>query len=93
MTADHDAPAAKDNLLGVCAAIGEDFGFDPLYLRIAFATALLFNLEGVLGAYLFAGVLVLATRLLFPNPKPAPAPVVAEELPEETVPVPYALAA
>ncbi|VXD03002.1 PspC domain-containing protein [Sphingomonas sp. 8AM] len=61
-------PAApRDNLFGVCAALGEDFGFNPLWLRLGFAMALLFSLEKVLIAYVALGVLVLASRLLFPN--------------------------
>lgn len=61
-------PAApRDNLFGVCAALGEDFGFNPLWLRLGFAVALLFSLEKVLIAYVALGVLVLVSRLLFPN--------------------------
>lgn len=60
-------PAPRDNLFGVCAALGEDFGFNPLWLRLGFAVALLFSLEKVLMAYVALGVLVLASRLLFPN--------------------------
>lgn len=74
------APAAdlakhEDNLFGVCAAIGEDFGFNPLWLRIAFACGLLFSLEGVLAAYAALGLVVLASRLIAPKPKPQAAPV------------------
>lgn len=61
-------PAApRDNLFGVCAALGEDFGFNPLWLRLGFAVALLFSLEKVLIAYVALGLLVLVSRLLFPN--------------------------
>ncbi|WP_028965916.1 PspC domain-containing protein [Sphingomonas phyllosphaerae] len=59
--------APRDNLFGVCAALGEDFGFNPLWLRLGFAVALLFSLEKVLLAYVALGVLVLVSRLLFPN--------------------------
>ena len=71
-------PAPRDNLFGVCAALGEDFGFDPLWLRLGFAVALLFNLEAVLLTYLALGVLVAASRLLFPNRRPAPTKVAAD---------------
>ncbi|MEH3047868.1 PspC domain-containing protein [Sphingomonas adhaesiva] len=64
-----DQPARNDNLFGVCAAVGEDFGFDPLWLRIAFAVALLFDLEHVLMAYAALGALVLVSRLAFRTPK------------------------
>ena len=86
---DHTATpaAARDNLFGVCAALGEDFGFNPLWLRLGFAVALLFSLEKVLLAYAALGVLVLVSRLLFPNRSRAtanevPAPV-ANEADEE----------
>lgn len=60
-------PAPRDNLFGVCAALGEDFGFNPLWLRLGFAVALLFSLEKVLLAYVALGVLVLVSRLAFPT--------------------------
>lgn len=64
-------PAApKDSLFGVCAAIGADFGFNPLWLRIAFASALLFSLEGVIAAYAALGLVVLVSRLVAPSRKP-----------------------
>lgn len=65
---------SRDNLFGICAALGEDFGFNPLWLRIGFAVALLFHLEGVLLTYAGLGVLVAASRLLFPNRKPVRVP-------------------
>ena len=79
------APAAKDNLFGVCAAIGEDFGFDPIYLRVAFATALLFSLEAVLATYAALGAVVLLSRLIAPNRKGATRPPVAAPVAEEMV--------
>ena len=89
MTATRPAPA-KDHLFGVFAAIGEDFGFDPLWLRIAFAVALLFNLEAVIGAYLALGAVVLVSRLLFRDPQvaaAAPAPVAPVAAPIEEEPL------
>lgn len=73
MTASPAAPAQKDNLFGICAALGEDFGFDPLYLRIALGAGILWNPLAMLGGYLALGVLVLATRLLVPDPIPVTA--------------------
>ena len=58
-------------ILGVCEAIGEDFGISPLWLRVPLAaTVLVSPLWSVVG-YLALGVVVLASRLLFPNPKGA----------------------
>ncbi len=85
----------KDNLFGVCNALGEDFGFNPLYLRLALAVAFLFRPEIVVVGYFAVGLVVLAARLVFPNAKPAPvaAVVVAEEAPEAEAFVEYARAA
>lgn len=76
---DHITPATaiRDNLFGVCAALGEDFGFDAMWLRLAFAVALLFDLEKVILAYAALGVMVLVSRMLFPNR----APVMANAMP------------
>ena len=63
---------ARDHtLLGVCEALGEDFGFNPLFLRIPLAVLLLWNPSVVVGTYLALGVLVLATRWAVPNPRRA----------------------
>ena len=67
-----DQPARNDNLFGVCAALGEDFGFNPIWLRLAFAVALLVDLEHVLLAYAALGLLVLVSRLAFRTPSPVP---------------------
>lgn len=94
MTSQTIAPAAAnedkpwENLFGVCAAIGEDFGFNPLWLRIALGVSMLWNPVAVVAIYAWMGIAVLASRLLFPHrrkaaAKPAapaiitPAPVVS----------------
>lgn len=59
--------ARDDTLLGVCEAIGEDFGFNPLWLRIAFSVALLWNPVAVIGIYLGVGLIVLLARLVAPD--------------------------
>lgn len=61
------------NLFGVCGCIAEDFGFNPLWLRLAFALPLIFAPVVVLSIYAGLGVVVLVTRLLIRNPKPRPA--------------------
>lgn len=75
----------NDTLLGVCAGIGEDFGFNPDYLRVALAVMLLWSPVGVFAAYAALGVLVLLSRVIFPRPRAkheAPA-LAAEALPVE----------
>jgi phage shock protein PspC (stress-responsive transcriptional regulator) len=60
-------------ILGVCEAIGEDFGFNPVLLRIPFAATVLWSPAITLAAYFVLGAAVLTSRLLFPKPKIAAA--------------------
>jgi phage shock protein C len=66
-----------DTAFGVCAAIGEDFGFNPLFLRFAFAGFLFFNPMAAIASYLALGVVVLVSRLVAPNPRMASEPAAA----------------
>jgi len=74
-------PLRSHTILGVCEAIGEDFGFNPILLRVPFAAIVLVSPMLAIGAYLALGVVVLASRMLFPKQKPikAPAPASASE--------------
>jgi phage shock protein PspC (stress-responsive transcriptional regulator) len=63
-------PLRAHTILGVCEALGEDFGFNPMWLRVPFAASVLFSVEMAIGAYLALGLIVLASRLLFPKAKP-----------------------
>jgi phage shock protein PspC (stress-responsive transcriptional regulator) len=62
--------ARDDTLLGACYAIGEDFGFNPFYLRLLFAVAMLAFPVMALTAYAALIALVTLTRWLVPNPPP-----------------------
>ena len=62
-------PLRSHTIFGVCEAIGEDFGFNPIWLRIPFAASVLFSPTMAIAVYLGLGVLVLASRLLFPKAK------------------------
>jgi phage shock protein PspC (stress-responsive transcriptional regulator) len=62
-------PLRSHTILGVCEAIGEDFGFNPTYLRIPFAASVLYSPIWAIGTYLALGMVVLASRLIFPRPK------------------------
>ncbi|HYI47466.1 MAG TPA: PspC domain-containing protein [Allosphingosinicella sp.] len=64
----------EDTLFGVCEALGEDFRFNPLWLRIALAIGLLWDPLAMIYAYLGLAVVVLISRLLAPNPRPAARP-------------------
>jgi len=72
----------RDTFFGICEAVGQDFGFNPLYLRLAFIAPLFFFPVQTFAAYFALGFIVLASRLLFPNKAAAaagqPALTVAE---------------
>jgi len=80
-------PLRNDTLLGVCEAIGQDFGFNPLWLRLAFIPPMFFSATYTIAAYLALGAVVATTRYFAPD-KPASEHVVdakavevVEELP------------
>lgn len=60
-------PLRSHTILGVCEAIGEDFGFNPILLRVPFAASVLWSPTIAIGAYLALGLVVLASRLLAPK--------------------------
>lgn len=62
-------PLRSHTILGVCEAIGEDFGFNPIFLRIPLAAVVLVSLTWAIGSYLALGAIVLVSRLLFPKAK------------------------
>jgi len=80
MNAQQQLPAPKDNLLGICNALGEDFGFNPLWLRLALGFVFVIQPVAVVVSYLALGLVVLISRLAFPNRRRAaavrPAPAV-----------------
>ena len=73
-------PLRSHNILGVCEAIGEDFGFNPVLLRIPFAASVLWSPTMAIAVYFGLGAVVLASRLLFPKRNAAPAAAVTEDL-------------
>src|SRR4051812_16914678 len=64
-------PMRAHTILGVCEAVGEDFGFNPVLLRVPFAASVLWSPTLTLAIYFGLGAVVLASRLLFPRAKPA----------------------
>lgn len=60
-------PLRSHTIFGVCEAIGEEFGFNPVYLRIPFAASVIYSPTMAIAAYLLLGLGVMASRLLFPN--------------------------
>ena len=72
-------PLRSHTILGVCEAIGEDFGFNPVFLRIPLAASVIWNPWVAIGTYFALGVIVLASRLLFPKATTAAANMVPEQ--------------
>lgn len=62
-------PLRSHTILGVCEGIGEDFGFNPVWLRVPFAASVLISPTYAIVAYLALGLVVLASRMLFPKAK------------------------
>ena len=62
-------PLRSHTILGVCEAIGEDFGFNPTFLRVPLAASVLYSPMWAMVGYLSLGLVVLASRLIFPAPK------------------------
>ena len=62
-------PLRSYTVLGVCEAIGEDFGFNANYLRVPLGAIVVLNIWAAVGAYAVLGLIVLASRLLFPTRK------------------------
>jgi phage shock protein C len=70
MTQTTPLPLRNDTILGVCEAIGRDFGFNPIWLRLAFIAPLFFAPAAAIGAYLGLGAIVGLINWFAPD-KPA----------------------
>ncbi len=87
----------RDTFFGICEAVGQDFGFNPLWLRLAFvAPIFFFPVQAFIGYFALGGV-VLTSRLLFPvkaSATAAPALTTVEDTVQATEkPAEFALAA
>jgi phage shock protein C len=65
-------PLRSHTILGVCEAIGEDFGFNPVLLRVPLAASVVYSPMLAIGAYFVMGAAVLFSRLVFPKAKSVP---------------------
>jgi len=74
-------PLRVHTIFGVCEAIGEDFGFNPVFLRVPLAATVLYSPLIAIGTYFALGAVVLLSRLLFPQPRQADAAVINESAP------------
>jgi len=67
MTNQTPLPLRHDTILGVCEAIGQDFGFNPIWLRLAFIAPVFVAPMAAIAAYLGLGAIVAAARYFAPN--------------------------
>src|SRR3954452_18313110 len=74
-------PLRVHTIFGACEAIGEDFGFNPVFLRVPLAAMVLYSPLIAIGAYFALGAGVLLSRLLFPQPRQADPAMVNESAP------------
>ena len=79
-------PFRNDTILGVCEAIGQDFGFHANWLRVTLAGLFYFAPVAVVATYLLAGVVVAATRWFVPDQHSA-APQAAPLAEPEPLPI------
>jgi phage shock protein C len=83
MQSSENVLARDDTFFGVCEALGEDFRFNPNWLRVALGVGLLLNPLAALAAYAAGAVIVGLSRWLVPNPRLAAAgPEQVSEAPE-----------
>lgn len=67
MTNTTPLPLRSDTILGVCEAIGRDFGFNPLWLRLALIVPVFFAPMVSIAAYLGLGLLVALINWFSPD--------------------------
>lgn len=56
-----------DTMFGVCQGLGEDFGFNPNYLRLTLPLPLFLYPVATIAGYLAVGLIVLIVHWLIPN--------------------------
>jgi phage shock protein C len=69
-----------DTIFGVCEGLGEEFGFNPNFLRVPFAAGILWNPAAIVGIYLGLGAALAMARWMYPKPPAATASRLTAEL-------------
>ena len=64
-------------IFGVCEALGEDFGISANWFRVALAPLMILSPLWTVVGYFLVGLLVMVTRLLWPDVVEIAAPVQA----------------
>lgn len=83
----------NDTIFGVCEGLGRDLRINPNFLRVPLAAGIIFAPLMTVGIYLALGLVVLASRMFFPDRRtivPAPVqeqPVLAQVAVEAEEPV------
>ncbi|QDP18510.1 PspC domain-containing protein [Sphingomonas xanthus] len=77
-------PLRNDTILGICEALGQDFGINANWLRLAFIAPLFWMPMASIGLYLGLGVIVAATRWIAKD-ELVPVPAANLELVERDV--------
>ena len=67
-----------DTILGVCEGIGEDFGFNPNFLRVPLAAGVLWNPLAIFGIYLALGVALFVSRWIYPKAATSSQPLIEQ---------------
>jgi phage shock protein C len=67
-----------DTFLGVCEAIGQDFGINANIIRVAFGACVLINPLAVVATYAILGVAVAVSRFVVPSVTTIPAVAIAK---------------
>lgn len=71
----------NDTIFGVCEGLGEDLGFNPNFIRVPLGVGIIFAPLYVIGIYAALGLVVLASRLLFPDRRAGAAEAQVEQKP------------
>lgn len=61
--------AREDTLFGACQGVADDFGFDPLWVRLPFALLLFWSPAAAFAGYATLCVLVMTSRLIVREPR------------------------
>lgn len=72
---ENSEPGQPERLFGICQAVADHLGFNPIFLRIGLIGLLFFGPALMFGAYVGLGLIVGVSHLVFPKPQDAEAAV------------------
>ena len=68
---ENSEPGQPERLFGICQAVADHLGFNPIFLRIGLIGLLFFGPALMIGAYVGLGLIVGVSHLVFPKPQDA----------------------